>query len=110
LRDEAALWVCLAQTQAQSDITPLDAGAEFWRWSEAAMDVRISVDSLNYDLIRGKVMVVLSGEIGGREVRIELQFPFRGTHDQPENKLREIALLEAQQILRAAATVTLPQL
>jgi hypothetical protein len=69
----------------------------------------LSIKSLRYNALLGQVQVGIAGELGNRDVQISIQFPFRaGT--PPEVGTREVALLEAQQILRAAATVSLPSL
>ena len=69
----------------------------------------LSLKSLRYNALLGQVQVGIAGELGNRDVQISIQFPFRaGT--PPEVGTREVALLEAQQILRAAATVSLPSL
>jgi hypothetical protein len=70
--------------------------------------MNLSIESLRYDLVQEKVLISIVGDVGGREVHIQLQFPFRAS-GMPE-QFRETALLEAQQILRAAATVHLPAL
>jgi hypothetical protein len=69
----------------------------------------LSIKSLRYNALLGQVQVGIAGELGQRTIQIAIQFPFR-TGDPPEVDMREVALLEAQQILRAAATVSLPSL
>src|SRR5690349_194272 len=76
------------------------------RWS-AQMD--LSIKSLGYNALLGQVQVGIAGELGNRDVQISIQFPFRAG-SPPEVGMRSVALLEAQQILRAAATVSLPSL
>jgi hypothetical protein len=68
----------------------------------------ITVQSLSYDLIQERVFVAIVGNLGGRDVQIQVQFRLRPPGHLPETRLRELALEEAQQILRAAATVSLP--
>lgn len=68
----------------------------------------ITVQSLSYDLIQERVLVAIMGNLGGRDVQIQVQFQLRPPGHLPETRLRELALEEAQQILRAAAKVSLP--
>jgi hypothetical protein len=69
----------------------------------------LSITSLRYNALLGQVQVGIAGELGNRDVQISIQFPFRaGT--PPEVGMRSVGLLEAQQILRAAAAVALPSL
>ena len=70
------------------------------------MNQDISIRSLEYDLIQGKVRVELEGLMGGRSVTLQVQFAFRAD-DVPEAELKRVAILETQQILRAASNVTL---
>ena len=69
----------------------------------------LSINTLRYNPLLGQVQVGIAGELGNRIVQIAIEFPFRAD-GRPEIGLREVALLEAQQILRAAATVSLPSL
>ena len=69
----------------------------------------LSIKSLRYNALLGQVQVGIAGELGNRDVQISIQFPFRAG-SPPEVGMRSVALLEAQQILRAAATVSLPSL
>jgi hypothetical protein len=69
--------------------------------------VDLSIRKLRYNARLGQVQVGIAGELSQRGVQIEIQFPFRAG-EPPKRGSREVALLEAQQILRAAATVSLP--
>jgi hypothetical protein len=69
----------------------------------------LSIKTLRYNPLIGQVQVGIVGELGDRIVQIAIEFPFRAG-GPPEVAMREVALLEAQQILRAAATVSLPSL
>ena len=68
----------------------------------------IRIKRLAYDPDQEIVTAELTGEIGGRHVDVQLQFPFRAHGDRPGADLRSIALLEIQQILRSASNITLP--
>jgi hypothetical protein len=68
----------------------------------------IRIKRLAYDPEQEVVSVELTGDVGGRNVDIQLQFPFRAHGDRPGADLRNIALLEIQQILRSASNITLP--
>ena len=68
----------------------------------------IKIERLAYDPDQEIVSAALVGEMGGRNVDVQLRFPFRAHVDRPGVDLREIALLEIQQILRSASNVTLP--
>jgi phage tail protein X len=68
----------------------------------------ISIKRLAYDPEQRVVNAELTGEVGGRNVDVQLQFPFRAHGDRSEVDLRNIALLEIQQILRSASNITLP--
>ena len=72
------------------------------------MDHEIRIERLTYDPDQDIVRAELVGELGGRNVDVQLQFPFRAHVDRPGVDLRAIALLEIQQILRSASIVTLP--
>lgn len=68
----------------------------------------IRVKRLAYNPDQEIVTVQLTGEMGGRDVEVQLRFPFRAHADRPEVDLRKVALLEIQQILRSASNIALP--
>src|SRR5689334_16456064 len=70
----------------------------------------IRIKRLAYDPEREVVSAELTGEMGGRNVDVQLQFPFRAHGDRPGTDLRNIALLEMQQILRSASNIALPEI
>jgi hypothetical protein len=78
----------------------------FGQWS-AKLD--LSIKRLRYNARLGQVQVGMAGELGERWVEIAIRFPFRAG-EPPKIGIREVALLEAQQILQAAAIVSLPSL
>jgi len=69
----------------------------------------IRMKRLAYDPDQEIVSVELTGTMGGRNVEVQLQFPFRAHADRPDVDLRNIAVLEMQQILRSASNITLPE-
>ena len=70
----------------------------------------IRVKRLAYNPDQEIVTAQLTGEMGGRDVEVQLRFPFRAHGDRPEVDLRKVALLEIQQILRSASNITLPDI
>lgn len=70
----------------------------------------IRMKRLAYDPDHEIVSVELTGTMGGRNVEVQLRFPFRAHADRPGVDLRKIALLEMQQILRSASNITLPDI
>lgn len=70
----------------------------------------IRVTRLTYDPDQEIVSAELTGDMGGKDVELQLRFPFRAHADRPGVDLRQIALREMQQILRSASNVTLPDI
>jgi len=69
----------------------------------------IRIKRLAYDPEQEVVSAELTGHVGGRNVDVQLQFPFRAHADRAGVDLRNIALVEIQQILRSASNITLPE-
>jgi hypothetical protein len=69
----------------------------------------VSIDSLVYSPDHDTVRAVISGEMGGRHVDLQLQFPLRAHGEVAHDDLRGAALMELQQILRSASNVTLAE-
>ena len=67
----------------------------------------VFIESLVYSPDHDSVRAVLSGDMGGRHVDLQLQFPLRAHGEAAPDDLRRSALLELQQILRSASNVTL---
>jgi hypothetical protein len=65
---------------------------------------------LAYEPDQEIVSAELTGDMGGRNVELQLRFPFRAHADRPGVDLRKIALLEMQQILRSASNIVLPDI
>jgi hypothetical protein len=72
-----------------------------------AMTHTVCIDSLVYSPDLDTVRAVLSGDMGGRHVDLQLQFPLRSHGGAVQDDLRRSALQELQQILRSASNVTL---
>ena len=68
----------------------------------------LTVRSLSYNSLQEKVQITIAGQLGGRRIHIELEFPFQSIEPLLLRENRATALLEAQEILRAASVVPLP--
>jgi hypothetical protein len=69
----------------------------------------LSIKTLRYNALLGRVQVGIAGELDNLMVQIGIQFPFQAG-GSPKVSMREVALLEAQQILRAVATASVASL
>lgn len=68
----------------------------------------IRIKRLAYDPDQEIVSGQLTGDMGGRNVELQLRFPLRAHGERAGADLRKIALSEMQQILRSASNITLP--
>ena len=68
----------------------------------------LTVRSLSYNSLQEKVQITIAGQLDGRRIHIELEFPFQSIEPLLLRENRATALLEAQEILRAASVVPLP--
>src|SRR5215510_336667 len=69
----------------------------------------LSIKSFRYNASLEQVQVGLAGDLGEGLVQIAIQFPFRAG-GPPKRRVRETALLQAQQILQTAGSAFLPSL
>ena len=65
---------------------------------------------LSYEPEQEIVSAELIGTMAGRNVELQLRFPLRAHGERPGVDLREVALLEMQQILRSASNIALPEI